>query len=195
MHSTSDFMNLTEDDKKFLLDLARTSIRYYLTKDRRLELDPADVPSKELVEDGACFVTLHKGDELRGCIGTLEAHRPLFTDVIENAVSSAVGDPRFPQLILPELELVTISISVLTKPKPLSVSSPEDLMKKIVPKKHGLILKRGVASATFLPVVWEQLPEKEEFLAHLSVKAGLAPDGWKDPETEFLVYEAIEFSE
>jgi len=195
MHSTSDSMNLAKEDKKFLLNLARKSIHHYLSKGKLLEMGPGEIPSKELIEDGACFVTLHKNGELRGCIGSLEAHRPLFIDVIDNAVASAVEDPRFQPLSLRELGKVTISISILTKPKPLPVSSPDDLLKKLIPNKHGLILERGLARATFLPVVWEQLPGKEEFLQHLSMKAGLSSDGWKDPQTKFYVYEAIEFSE
>jgi len=188
-------MKLAEEDKKFLLKLARDSIRHYLSKGSLPEPGPGEIPSKQLVENGACFVTLHKNSELRGCIGSLEVHRPLFMDVIDNAVASAVGDPRFPALSLPELEHVKISISVLTEPEPFPVIGPEDLLKKLVPKKHGLILEQGPAKATFLPVVWEQLPEKEEFLRHLSMKAGLSPDGWKDRKTRFYVYEAIEFSE
>ena len=192
---TSDYMKLTEDDKKFLLTLARKSIRYYLSKGTRLEIGPGEVPSKQLVEDGACFVTLHKNNELRGCIGTLEAHRPLFMDVIDNSVASAVDDPRFPALSIPELERVIISISVLTEPEEFPVEGPDDLLAKLIPKKHGLILEHGLARATFLPAVWEQLPEKEEFLQHLSMKTGLSADGWKDSKTKFYVYEAIEFSE
>jgi len=188
-------MQLTGEEKKFLLELARKSIRHYLSTGRKPALEPADVPSEKLVENGACFISLHRGKELRGCIGTLEAHRPLFIDVIDNAVASAVGDPRFYPLSLAELENVRISISVLTKPEELPVKSPEELMGKLVPKKHGLIIQQGTARATFLPVVWERFHKKEEFLKHLSLKAGLGPDGWKDPKTGFLVYGAVEFSE
>jgi len=195
MHSTSDSMDLTENEKKFLLEIARKSIEHYLSTGNPLELGPSEVPSENLIKEGACFVTLRKGDELRGCIGSLEAQKPLFKDVIDNAVASAVGDPRFPPLSPSELQNVRISISVLTEPKEFPVSGPEELLEKLVPGKHGLILQKGLAKATFLPVVWEELPDKEEFLSHLSIKAGLAPDGWKDPQTRFFMYEAIEFSE
>ncbi|NYZ77227.1 AmmeMemoRadiSam system protein A [Candidatus Micrarchaeota archaeon] len=188
-------MELTGVEKKFLLSLARKSIMHYLSTGSMLRLSPADVPSKKLVENGACFVTLKMGTELRGCIGTLEAHRPLFMDAIENAAASAFGDPRFYPLSMQESSKVKISISVLTEPKELPVSGPEDLLKKLVPHKHGLIIQQGVARATFLPVVWEELPEKERFLQHLSMKAGLSPEGWKSPRTKFFIYEAIEFSE
>lgn len=188
-------MQLTNDEKKFLLGLARKSISHYLSTGRKLSVAPAEVPSEKLVEDGACFVSLHKGKELRGCIGTLEAHRPLFMDVIDNAIASAVGDPRFYPLTMVELEKVRISISVLTKPEELKIKSPEELPEKLMSEKHGLIIQQGVARATFLPAVWIHFPKKEEFLRRLSLKAGLGPDGWKDPRTKFFVYEALEFSE
>jgi len=186
---------LTEKDKKFLLQLARRSIGYYLDTGNTLELSPAEVKSKNLIKLGACFVTLKKGKELRGCIGTLDAHRPLFQDVVENSLASAFGDPRFYPLTREELKEVKISISVLTQPKDFPVKNHEDLLVKLKKGEHGLILKQGFAQATFLPAVWEQLPDKIMFLEHLSMKAGLPPDGWKDPNTKFLVYEAIEFSE
>ncbi|MEW6748247.1 MAG: AmmeMemoRadiSam system protein A [Candidatus Micrarchaeota archaeon] len=187
---------LDRSERDFLLSLARKSIEHYLKSGRMLELEPGDVPSKDLVEDGACFVTLHRGDDLRGCIGTLEAHRPLFKDVIENAVSSATEDPRFYALTLDELGEVRISISVLSKPRPFKVKGEKDLLKRLIPEKHGLIIQKGVARATFLPAVWEQLPRKEEFLAHLCMKAGLGPIEWKDTKSmEFFVYESEEFSE
>jgi len=188
---------LNEKEKKFLLALARKAITEHLKSNRKIDVKPGDVPGKRLTEDGACFVTLRigKAKELRGCIGTLEAHRPLVMDVIDNALSSAFGDPRFGEVRPEEMKEITISISVLTKPEPFPVSGPDDLLKKLIPNKHGLILKQGWARATFLPAVWEELPDKKEFLSHLSMKAGLSPDGWKDPKTEFEVYEAEEFSE
>ncbi len=186
---------LNEKEKKFLLALARDSIKNYLEKGDVPDIRPTEVPSKRLIEDGACFVTLRIRKELRGCIGSLEAHRPLVMDVADNAINSAFNDPRFNGLTKQEFGKITISISVLTKPVPLPVSGPDDLLKKLVAGRHGLILKQGWARATFLPAVWEELPKKEEFLSHLSMKAGLAPDAWKDRKTEFEVYEAEEFSE
>jgi AmmeMemoRadiSam system protein A len=189
-------MTLDKSEKAFLLKLARESIAHYLREERMLEKKPSELPSKALVMDGACFVTLYSGGELRGCIGTLEAHRPLYLDVLENAVASATEDPRFDPLVLGELETLTISISVLSKPVPFPVKDAADLLKKLVIGKHGLIIKKGLARATFLPVVWEQLPKKEEFLGHLCVKAGLESDAWKDTKRmEFFTYEAEEFSE
>jgi len=190
-----DPVEYSKEEKKFMLSLARRSIKHYLEKGTKPEIKPSEIPSERLQEDGAAFVTLHINGHLRGCIGTLEAHRPLIMDIVDNAINSAFSDPRFYPLQADELQKIKISISVLTKPEPLPVDSPEDLLGKLVPKKHGLILKQGYYRATFLPVVWEQIPKKEEFLEHLSVKAGLPPDGWRDPKTEFEVYGAIEFSE
>jgi uncharacterized protein len=189
-------MALKKNEREFLLKLARESIDTYFKSGKRMELPPKSVPSKGMTENGACFVTLHIGTQLRGCIGTLEAHRPLVFDVIENALSSAFEDPRFYPLRPDELPKVTISISVLSAPKPFPVKDAADLLKKLVPCKHGLIIQKGYARATFLPVVWEDLKKKEEFLAHLCMKAGLAADEWRDTKgIEFFVYEAEEFSE
>jgi AmmeMemoRadiSam system protein A len=189
-------MALEKKEREYLLKLARDAVKAHLANGRKLDVAPKDVPSKRLVENGACFVTLYLGKQLRGCIGTLEAHRPLVMDVIENALSSAFEDPRFRPLRQDELAKVTFSISVLSEPKPFPVKDAADLLKKLVPEKHGMIIQKGYARATFLPVVWEQLPKKEEFLAHLCMKAGLGKDAWRDTKgMEFFVYEAEEFSE
>jgi hypothetical protein len=168
---------------------------HYLEEGEKLKIEPSEIPSKKLVEDGACFVSLHIDGELRGCIGSLEAYQPLVFDVIANAYNAANIDSRFYPVAKSEIGKVKISISVLTKPVPFPVSGPVDLLKKLKSGKHGLILEQGLNRATFLPVVWEELKDKEEFLTHLSMKAGLSPDGWKSPKTKFKVYEAEEFSE
>ncbi len=191
----SDFMFLSEEEKAFLLSLARKAIEHYFKFQKKLELKPQEIPSPRLVEKGACFVTLRVGRELRGCIGSLEAHRPLFKDVIDNALGAAFGDPRFYPLSPEELKKTKISISFLTPPAEVAVEMPEEILDRLVPQKHGLIIQRGVARATFLPAVWDEIPDKLEFLQHLSMKAGLGPDGWKEKGTRFFIYEAEEFSE
>lgn len=188
-------MELNEEEKGYLLQLARKAIEHFLDKREILEIKPQEVSSKKLVDNGACFVTLHIGENLRGCMGSLTARTPLVFDVIGNAINAAFRDPRFYPLSKEELKKARISISVLTKPVPLSVKGPGELLKKLEPGKHGVILEKGYYRATFLPLVWEHYPDKEEFLRHLSMKAGLLPDGWKDPECRFSVYEAKEFSE
>lgn len=186
-------MSLNSTDKKILLKLARQSIVEYLQN--RTRIKPLDLPV-ELLKKRACFVTLHLNSRLRGCIGSLEAHRPLVEDVVENALAAAFADPRFPSLTESELAQCNISISILTAPKPLHVKNAVDLLEKLVPNKHGLTIKKGLNRATFLPVVWKELQNKEEFLSHLCLKAGLSPDAWKNAnEMKFEVYEAQEFSE
>ncbi|MEM3422821.1 MAG: AmmeMemoRadiSam system protein A [Candidatus Bilamarchaeaceae archaeon] len=186
---------LTVDEKKFLLKLARKAIAYYFKTNKKIELVPSEIPTKKLVEPGACFVTLRKGKELRGCIGSLEAHQPLFKDVIDNALAAAFGDPRFYPLTPAELNEIKISISYLTPAVEVKLNSPEEILEKLEVGKHGLIIQRGWARATFLPAVWEELPSKIDFLQHLSIKAGLGPNGWRDKQTKFFIYEAEEFSE
>lgn len=187
---------LGKKERAYLLKLARSSVEHYLREGKAPELKPADVPHKSLVENGACFVTLHCGGGLRGCIGTLEAHRPLVFDVIDNALNAAFGDPRFRQLGADELPAVKFSISVLTPPKRLPVKGPGDLLGKLQPHRNGLTIRCGYACATFLPVVWEQIPDKREFLGHMCMKAGLEPHAWMDTKRmEFYTYEAEEFSE
>lgn len=186
---------LTANEKTYLLSLARNAIKHYFKTGRKLEIKPGDVNSKRIIEDGASFVTMHIGKALRGCIGSLEAKRPLVFDVVDNAINSAFGDPRFYELKPEELPKVKFSISVLTKPERLNVTGPEDLLEKLIPHKHGLIIQYGLHRATYLPVVWGQLPDKVQFLNELCQKAGLPQDAWKEPDMEFYIYEAEEFEE
>lgn len=189
-------MKLSEEEGRFLIDIARKTIRTYLEKGEILNPAPAEIPSSKMTEERACFVTLYKDDQLRGCIGSLEPTRPLVFDVIDNAINAALRDPRFNPLRLDELDKIEISISVLTVPEKRKFSSASELLEALVPEKHGLIIKKGVARATFLPIVWKQLPEKEEFLAHLCMKAGLLPNEWKNVgSVEFYFYEAQEFKQ
>ena len=185
---------LSEDEGRYLLGLARKAITAYLEDGKVLEVEPSDVP-KSLTENGACFTTLYEKGELRGCIGTLEAHRPLAFDVVDNIISAAIKDPRFYPVTKEELPDLSIEISVLTKPERLDVDGPQELLEALVPGKHGLIIQKGVAKATFLPLVWKKLPKKEDFLSQLCMKAGMLPDSWKQPGVSFFIYEAQEFSE
>ncbi|HIH23362.1 TPA: AmmeMemoRadiSam system protein A [Candidatus Micrarchaeota archaeon] len=190
----------TKQERAFLLKLARRTMEHYLKTGRKLDVNPGELPSARVIEDGAAFVTLYivrgKSKHLRGCIGTLEARRPLVMDIINNAINAAFDDPRFPPLKREELPNVRIEISILTEPKPLKVIDKDDLLRKLVPGKHGVIIQKGFARATFLPVVWEELKKKEEFLTHLCQKAGLYPDEWKDTrEMRFFIYEAEKIEE
>ncbi|MFH0970986.1 MAG: AmmeMemoRadiSam system protein A [Candidatus Micrarchaeota archaeon] len=180
--------------QEVLLRHARDSILAHLEK-----REPHALPAKLheiLMEKRPCFVTLHKEGQLRGCIGATKAEHPLVRNVHDYAIYAATRDPRFPSLTHPEMRLVQISISVLSPLKELEASDANDLLKKLQKGKHGLLIEKAGRSAIFIPAVWEELPKKEEFLSHLCVKAGLAPDEWRNTKgMKFSVYEAQEFSE
>lgn len=125
-----------------------------------------------LKKDGAAFVTLKYDNDLRGCIGSIVAHRMLYDDVVYNAMSAAFGDPRFSPLAENELSHLSLEVSVLSEPEILEYKDFEDLCKKITPHVDGLILKHDIYQGTFLPQVWEQLPTPKLFLEHLSMKSG-----------------------
>lgn len=125
-----------------------------------------------LEKDAAAFVTLKYNNDLRGCIGSIIAHRMLLDDVMSNAVSAGFNDPRFQPLTANELSYLTLEVSVLSEPEILEYKDFEDLCKKITPHVDGLILKHEIYQGTFLPQVWEQLPTPKLFLEHLSMKAG-----------------------
>ena len=141
------------------------------------------------------FVTLKQQGQLRGCIGTLSPAEPLAEGVRRNAVNAAFHDPRFSPLTDRDLDQILIEVSVLTEPRPLEFSDPEDLLRKLRPNVDGVILRQGYASATFLPQVWEQLPKKEDFLGHLCLKAGLPRDAWKRSKLQVSTYQVQYFEE
>jgi hypothetical protein len=161
-----------------LLAVARRAIDAGLGSSR-LRVPLAGVP-EPLRAVRATFVTLKIGVELRGCIGTLEARRTLVEDVAWNAHAAAFDDPRFPPLTRAEFERVDVHLSLLSLPDPLSFSSEQDLLAQIRPYIDGLVLEEGRRRSTFLPAVWEQLPDAAEFLRHLKRKAGLPPDYWSE---------------
>jgi AmmeMemoRadiSam system protein A len=136
--------------------------------------------SRELRELRACFVTLKKDQSLRGCIGSLEAHRSLVEDVASNAFAAAFRDPRFQKLGNEELDFVDIGISVLTPGEALIFDSQQTLLDMLRPGQDGLVLQDRNARGTFLPAVWESLPQPEEFLKQLKIKAGLPADYWSE---------------
>ena len=170
---------LSQTHRTILLTTAWDSLRHGLENGIALRVDPGrcEVP---LSEPGASFVTLHKQGELRGCIGSLQAFRPLLTDVAENAFAAAFRDPRFAPLRAQELADLTVDISVLSVPEPINFDSEPDLLRQLRPHRDGLILQDGPQRGTFLPSVWEALPDAERFLQQLKLKAGLAPDHWSD---------------
>lgn len=185
---------IRDEDRQILLELARRSIEA-ATRQRSLpQIHLADY-SFDLQSEGASFVTLTIQGALRGCIGTLEAYQPLVKDVVEHAAAAATEDFRFMPVSPSDVKQISIEISVLTPPKKLEYVSMDDLLAKLIAGESGVILKDGHRRATFLPQVWEQLPEKEEFLSHLCSKMGAAPNLWKTKNLEVFTYQVEEFHE
>lgn len=188
--------NLTETEQNILLSIARQAITKATSG---LPLDPIDLfsYSPALVSPGASFVTLTKAEsgELKGCIGILEARQPLILDVQEHAVAAALEDYRFSPLRFEELNDICIEISRLTNPIELDYDNPGDLAKLLRPGVDGVVLRDGRMRATFLPQVWEKLPQPEEFLTHLCDKMGASGDLWRRKKLQVLVYQVEEFHE
>lgn len=177
---------------RLLLALARAAIA------RKLGLAGAD-PLPRPVPDwlgvpGATFVTLTQHGQLRGCIGSLEAHRKLLDDVRANAQAAAFGDPRFPPLSAEELAHTRVEVSILTPAEPMNFRDEADCLAQLRPGVDGVILAHGWQRATFLPQVWDQLPEPRQFMAHLKRKAGLAADFWA-PDMRVSRYQVEKFKE
>lgn len=174
---STDMVN--EKQKQILLALAEESIRHALGEGIAMKVNPDDY-EEELRQPAACFVTLKIKGELRGCIGSLEAHRSMVEDVAHNADAAAFSDPRFPPLREDELDGLELDISLLTPAEPIHFSSEKDLLSQLRPGIDGLIIEEGYRRGTFLPSVWEQLPHPEQFLQHLKLKAGLPPNHWSE---------------
>lgn len=176
-------MSLPEKERKILLAVAESSISYSLhhTPSGHYEdtIDPRDY-SDILNQKRATFVTLEISNNLRGCIGTLEAIRPLVIDVAHNAREAAFHDPRFPPLTEKELEQLDIHLSILGQAEPMQFKNEADLLSQLRPGVDGLILSEGMRRATFLPTVWDTLNDPEIFFQHLKQKAGLPTNYWSD---------------
>ena len=178
------------------LKLARAAIAQSVGISYDIDLDKILKKYPELKEPGSSFVTITKGKEhsLRGCIGSLEAYRPLYEDIILNARSAALHDPRFQALSELEYNDIKVEVSILSKPKVLNYDDIEDLKNKIKPNIDGVVLKPDSYQATFLPQVWEQLPTFELFFAHLCQKAGLPADCLKN-HPKIFTYNVEKYSE
>jgi len=173
------FDMLTTENQLLLRDLAYKSIRHGLEAGKALEINSAQYPA-ELRPKKATFVTLHRNKELRGCIGILKPVRPLAEDVAYNAWAAAFTDSRFMPLNEAELDDLDIHISILGTAEEMDFTSEDDLLQQIRPGTDGLILEEGFNKGTFLPSVWESLPDSREFLNHLKLKAGLPAGYWSD---------------
>ncbi len=179
-----------------LIALAKAAILVALNQAENFDLPKALQEYPELQEDGAVFVTLttKPDNQLRGCIGSLEAHRPLYKDIIANAQAAALHDPRFPPLSLEELDHIKIEVSILSKAKAVNYNDANDLKKKLVPLRDGVVLRYHGKHATYLPQVWEQLPDFETFFISLCQKAGL-PGNCLEMHPEISIYQVREYKE
>jgi AmmeMemoRadiSam system protein A len=185
---------LTSEEKDSLLQFAREAL---IEGVRGQPLSPLDhnTLTSRLKQPGATFVTLTIDRELRGCIGTLEATRPLIEDVRVHAVAAALEDYRFPAVQEEEVSKIRIEISRLTTPELLEYDNPEELLDHIRPGLDGVVLLQGVRRGTFLPQVWGKVPEKEIFLSMLCRKMGMPSDKWRSTELQVFTYQVEEFHE
>ncbi len=185
---------LNEEERQALLHLARQALELGVRGQPLPPLDWTSLPPR-LREPGATFVTLTRHGRLRGCVGALEATQPLAEDVREHAVAAALYDYRFPPVTPEELPAIRLEISYLTPPQPLAYTHPQDLPRLLRPGVDGVVLSDGVRKATFLPQVWDQLPDPEEFLSHLCVKMGAPPDLWRRRPLQVWTYQVEKFHE
>lgn len=167
----------TSEHGQLLPRIAREAISNVLGQVATLHA-AAGLTTDALQAPGASFVTLNQRGQLRGCIGSLQAHRPLLADIQANAVAAALHDPRFAPLTLRELDVTSVEVSVLSAMQPLSFTSEAQALAQLRPGVDGVVFEFGRYRSTFLPQVWDQLPDVTDFMAHLKQKAGLAPDFW-----------------
>ena len=185
---------LTEEEGKHLVETARKTIQKALFNPKdKSEPDPPSSPKFQ--ERRGTFVTLTLNGALRGCIGHIIPQESLIEGVRVNAMNAAFRDPRFRPLSQSEFEKIRVEVSILTAPKPLAYTDANDLLAKLKPGTDGLIIRKGYHQATFLPQVWEQLPNKKDFLTHLCLKAGLAGDAWAYDQLEVHTYQVQAFEE
>lgn len=185
---------LNENEKQTLLRIARESMEHAVKKEKMPPLDLNSM-SELMRADGASFVTLTIHGNLRGCIGALEPYQALALDVREHAIAAALEDPRFPPVSPSELEKIEVEVSRLTVPERLEYTDAEDLLAKLRPNIDGVILRDGFHRATFLPQVWDKIPDKEDFLDNLCYKMGASQNLWRKKHLEVLIYQVEEFHE
>lgn len=178
---------LSAEEMGWLLRRARSAVLAAVSPELAVDTSP-NVPSARLRDRRGCFVTLTRNGALRGCIGNVLPRDPLHLMIVTNARSAALHDPRFSPVTASELDELTVEVSILTDPAPLAYSGPDDLLQRLVPHRDGVFLRIGSRAATFLPQVWEKLPDPQQFLNRLAEKAGCAADAWRAPDVEILTY-------
>lgn len=185
---------LTTEEQQTLLHLARQSLESSVHGEKLAPINLQSVTPR-LRKQGASFVTLTIKGKLRGCVGAIEAYQPLAEDVREHAMAAALQDFRFPSVQPDELPNIEIEVSHLTQPVTLEYTTFEDLLSKLRPGIDGVILRDGARRATFLPQVWEKLPDPVEFLDNLCYKMGAASDLWRKKHLDVSIYQVEEFHE
>jgi uncharacterized protein len=185
---------LNETEQNILLTIARQALENAVHS-KPLPQIKLDALPPALQEPGASFVTLTIDGNLRGCIGALDPYQPLAIDVQEHAVAAALQDYRFPRVRPAELEHINIEVSALTPRDRLAYKDPQDLVTKLRPHIDGVILQDGLCKATFLPQVWDKVPDPEEFLSHLCMKMGASGDLWRKKKLDVFIYQVQEFGE
>jgi AmmeMemoRadiSam system protein A len=185
---------LTLEEKKKLLVLARQALELAVAG-KKLPQIASEELTPALKAPGAAFVTLTIAGDLRGCIGSLQAFRSLVEDVREHAVDAALNDYRFPPVSDVEVPLLEIEISHLSAPQPLDYNLPQDLPAQLKANVDGVVLRDGSRSATFLPQVWQQLPDPQDFLNQLCLKMGASADLWRKKKLQVSTYKVDEFHE
>lgn len=185
---------LSVEEEKFLLQLARAALEVGIRGDPLPQLELTSL-SPKLIQPGATFITLTKNQELRGCIGSLEATRPLAEDVQVHAVAAALEDFRFPPVQEDEIPRISIEISRLTTPVKIAFEDPDELFSQIRPGIDGVVIKQGIRRATFLPQVGEKVPEVEIFLEMLCRKMGASAQCWRSKSVEIFTYQVEKFCE
>jgi AmmeMemoRadiSam system protein A len=185
---------LSPEERKELLNIARQSLEKAVRGEQLPSLQLELMP-KAFRQPGVVFVTLTIHGELRGCVGALEAYQTLVEDVREHAIAAALQDYRFPPVNPEELDKIHIEISRLTPPELLEYNDSQELLKRLRPGVDGVILKDGWKRATFLPQVWEKIPDPANFLGNLCLKMGVAPNLWRQKKLEVFIYQVEEFSE
>jgi AmmeMemoRadiSam system protein A len=186
--------DLTEAQGEYLLLEARKTIQGRLSDKKSIPQETKEMPTV-FNEKRGTFVTLTSRGNLRGCIGHIIPQESLIEGIRENAINAAFRDPRFSPLNTDEWKNVQVEISILTEPKPLAYTDGKDLLKKLRPGIDGVIIKKGFHQSTFLPQVWDQLPDKKAFLNHLCLKAGLAENAWEKGDLEVSTYQVQAFEE
>ena len=189
---------LSEEQGQLLVELARKTImeKLNIAFSSQHEDLLGEIGGDPLFQENrGVFVTLHRGGQLRGCIGNLGGTTPITKGVKDNANNAAFNDFRFSPVTVAELEKIEVEVSILSEPKALIFDGGDDLAARLRPDIDGVIIRKGGASATFLPQVWKQLPDVEMFLSHLCQKAALPADEWRQGDLEVMTYQVQYFTE